>query len=178
MVHGGAPTTLNLMAMMASSRYSVATALFLTFLASQSSSFAPVARHVFYTKSASFEPSRIIRHVSAAEELEAESIMNMEFLTPEGTGLSSPISRIVKLSKRDNGYYRANGSDPIVDVMDGITRDIKHDVALVYDGNELLGIFTESDYIKVRCSSRRNGPRSRAMNKSRPVSLFSLSKIM
>jgi Na+/H+ antiporter NhaD/arsenite permease-like protein/CBS domain-containing protein len=103
---------------------------------------------VFYKKSASFEPSRIIRHVSAAEELEAESIMNMEFLTPEGTGLSSPISRIVKLSKRDNGYYRANGSDPIVDVMDGITRDIKHDVALVYDGNELLGIFTESDYIK------------------------------
>ena len=140
------------MATMASSRYSVATALVFSCLVSQSSSFAPVARHLSNRKSASFQhPSpRVIRHVSGAEELEAESIMNMEFLTPEGTGLSSPISRIVKLSKRDNGYYRANGSDRVVDVMDGITRDVKHDVALVYDGDKLVGIFTESDYIKVR----------------------------
>lgn len=136
---------------MASFRYGVATALVSLCLVSQSSSFAPVARHLSPGKSASFHSSpRVIRHVSGAEELEAESIMNMEFLTPEGTGLSSPISRIVTLSKRDNGYYRANGSDRVVDVMDGITRDVQHDVALVYDGDKLVGIFTESDYIKVR----------------------------
>ena len=79
--------------------------------------------------------------------------MNMKeptLLTPEGTGFSSPISRIVKLSRRGDGCFRASASDRVVDVMDGITSG-KEDVALVFDDEKkLLGIFTESDYIKVR----------------------------
>ena len=141
-----------LVTMMGSSRYSVAAALVLSLLA-QSSSFVPHVRQV--SKRSAFGAPLVARHivsrpVSEAEELEAESIVNMNFLTPEGTGLSSPISRIVKLSKRGKGFYRANGSDRVVDVMDGITSG-KEDVALVFDEDtkQLLGIFTESDYIKV-----------------------------
>ena len=43
----------------------------------------------------------------------------------------------------------AKGNDRIIDVMSGITEG-DQDVALVYDGSELLGIFTETDYIEVR----------------------------
>ena len=144
---------LMLATMMGSSRYSAIAALALSLLVSQSCSFVPNVRQV--SKRSAFGAPLVARHtvsrpVSEAEELEAESIVNMNFLTPEGTGLSSPISRIVKLSKRGQGFYRANGSDRVVDVMDGITSG-KEDVALVYDEDtkQLLGIFTESDYIKV-----------------------------
>ena len=75
-------------------------------------------------------------------------------LTPEGYGFSSPIERIFKLANRQNGYYKAKGTDSVVDVMEGISNmGDKMDVALVFDQNEgkenLLGIFTEGDYIRV-----------------------------
>lgn len=70
-------------------------------------------------------------------------------ITPEGYGFSSSIDRVLKEAGRNNGYYKASGSDLVTDVMDGITSgDV--DVALVFDDeSKLLGIFTESDYIKV-----------------------------
>ena len=51
------------------------------------------------------------------------------------------------------GFYAAKAADPVIDVMTAVTNgDL--DVALVYDGGNaaenLLGIFTETDYIEVR----------------------------
>jgi len=141
--------------MMRTPRYSAAAALIVSLLLSHSSGFAPNVRHVSRKSTFGAAPSvarhSVARHVSKAEELEAESIINMNFLTPEGTGLSSPISRIVRLSKRGKGFYRAGGADRVVDIMEGITAGVE-DVALAYDEEtkKLLGIFTESDYIKVR----------------------------
>ena len=70
-------------------------------------------------------------------------------ITPEGYGFSSSIDRVLKEAGRNNGYYKASGSDLVTDVMDGITSG-NVDVALVFDdSSKLLGIFTETDYIKV-----------------------------
>ena len=71
-------------------------------------------------------------------------------ITPEGFGFSSTTSRILRTADRNSGYYRAKASDIVTNVMEGIT-DGQVDVALVFDdtSNELLGIFTETDYIKV-----------------------------
>ena len=69
-------------------------------------------------------------------------------LTPEGYGFSSTVERIIEKAQRGNGFYVANANDSVIDVMGGITEGEK-DVALVYDGSDLLGIFTETDYINV-----------------------------
>jgi hypothetical protein len=71
-------------------------------------------------------------------------------LTPEGFGFSSSTSRIIQVANRQNGFYRAMASDIVTDVMEGITEG-QVDVALVFDDSsgKLLGIFTETDYIKV-----------------------------
>eukprot|EP00970_Alexandrium_tamarense_P017587 scaffold10181_cov182-Alexandrium_tamarense.AAC.6 len=59
-------------------------------------------------------------------------------LTPEGYGFSSPIERILK-SRGGLGYYRAKGSESVIDVMEGITsKDNKADVALVFDDDDKL----------------------------------------
>jgi len=72
-------------------------------------------------------------------------------LTPEGTGFSSPTSRIVRKSNRDNnGYYKADSEEAVALVIAAITQESTADVALVYDKEDvLLGIFTETDYIKL-----------------------------
>lgn len=148
-----------MMTMTASRCYGGITAatLVLLLLVSNSHSFAPDAR--FQSQRRSFAaPSlhtprnSIVRQVG--EDLEADSLMNMKesiVLTPEGTGFSSPISRILKLARRGDGFCRSNGSDRVIDVMEAITKDVE-DSALVFDDdtNELVGIFTESDYIRVR----------------------------
>jgi Na+/H+ antiporter NhaD/arsenite permease-like protein/CBS domain-containing protein len=77
---------------------------------------------------------------------------NMASITPEGYGFSSPMDRVLAESKRQPGYHKAKASDTVIDVMQAITgsRD-GYDVALVFDDdndNKLLGLFTESDYIK------------------------------
>lgn len=69
-------------------------------------------------------------------------------LTPEGFGFSTPATRILKEADRDKGFFRAEASTPVIDVIAAITEGTK-DVSLVYDGDNLLGIFTETDYIKV-----------------------------
>lgn len=66
--------------------------------------------------------------------------------TPEGYGFSSSADRILKQSE-SNGYYRAAKDDTVADVVEKITT-AKPDVALVYDDETLVGIFTERDFIK------------------------------
>jgi hypothetical protein len=70
-------------------------------------------------------------------------------LAPEGYGFSSPVSRILQQADRQGGYSKALASDRVVDVIATIT-ETSQDVALVYSEEDaLLGIFTETDYIKV-----------------------------
>lgn len=73
-------------------------------------------------------------------------------LTPEGYGFSSPASRVLKKANRGNGAYRASANDRVVDVIAAITSAQNNlDVSLVYgDNDSLIGLFTETDYIKVR----------------------------
>jgi hypothetical protein len=82
-----------------------------------------------------------------------EDIGDQCLLTPEGYGFSSTAERIVQQAKRgENGGYVTVKSDArVIDVMAGITNG-QEDVALVYDNSELLGIFTEFDYISVSLS--------------------------
>lgn len=71
-------------------------------------------------------------------------------ITPDGFGFSAPARRILKESKRSDGYYRAVGKELVIDVMEAITQGTGPDAALVYDqDDQVQGIFTESDYIKV-----------------------------
>ncbi len=122
--------------------------------ANHAAPFRPAAKFTtaLYSETSSTvpEPSTM----SASEMITALSSKPITALTPEGYGFSSPAERILKLAKRDNGYYRAKGSDSVVDVMEGIEREGKFDVALVFDENDdgkerLLGIFTDADYIRV-----------------------------
>ena len=87
--------------------------------------------------------------LNVGANLDPEEVFPLErSITPEGYGFSSSIERILKEAGRSNGYFKASGSDLVTDVMDGITAgDV--DVALVFDdSSKLLGIFTETDYIK------------------------------
>ena len=79
---------------------------------------------------------------STASPLMEESSL----ITPEGYGFSTPVIRILKESER--GYHKAEASDTVIDVMQAITAG-DYDVALVYDDQELVGLFTETDYIRV-----------------------------
>lgn len=75
-------------------------------------------------------------------------------ITPEGFGFSAPARRILKEADRGNGYYQASSADLVIDVMEAITTG-QQDVALVYgDDNEIQGLFTETDYIKVRTACK------------------------
>ena len=104
----------------------------------------------FAAPSTSGTSSTVRRMVT--ETGEQEMFATSSLLTPEGYGFSSSVERILKTSKRNDGYYRAQGSDRVIDVMGGIANQDGADIALVFDdeGGDLLGIFTETDYIKVR----------------------------
>ena len=49
------------------------------------------------------------------------------------------------------GYYKANASDSVINVMEGIRCEVNGDVALVFDDNDekVVGIFTDADYIRL-----------------------------
>lgn len=83
------------------------------------------------------------------DAVDAQSLLRLDRTTgaPEGFGFSSPSTRILRLAQRNNGYYKASSEESVISVMEKITQG-PLDVALVYNGEELLGIFTESDYIK------------------------------
>lgn len=71
------------------------------------------------------------------------------FITPDGFGFSTPASRILSTAQCKPGYTKVSSSDRVVDVMDQITTSDEGDVALVYDDDAtLVGLFTESDYIR------------------------------
>lgn len=73
-------------------------------------------------------------------------------LTPEGYGFTAPAKRIVTESSRAGaGYYRASSSQNVLEVVHEITKGDDYDVALIFDEetDKILGLFTESDYIKV-----------------------------
>lgn len=78
-----------------------------------------------------------------------DSLVEVGAVTPEGFGFSCPASRVLNTSNRGDGYYKASSEEAVVDVIAAITQNSK-DIALVFDQDELLGIFTEADYIKVR----------------------------
>jgi hypothetical protein len=113
------------------------------------SSFTPSKLNTVVT---STPPSfaRPSSRLGAASEYEFEGLADECNITPEGYGFSSTVERVMKEADRANGYYRATSTESVTDVMDGITSG-KVDVALVFEEttNKLLGIFTESDYIKV-----------------------------
>ena len=115
------------------------------------------AAHMMSSRSSAFASStsgsaRTVRHMAATETGEQEMFATSSLLTPEGYGFSSSVERILKTSQRNSGYYKAQGSDRVIDVMGGIANQEGADIALVFgdDDGDLLGIFTEADYIKVR----------------------------
>jgi len=93
-------------------------------------------------------------------------------LTPEGYGFSSPISRVMKESGKI-GYYRAKSSESVVDVMENIG---KNEVALVFDeknAEELMGIFTDFDFIRLSTEqARARNEEESATFMAAPVSSF------
>lgn len=84
-------------------------------------------------------------------------------LTPDGFGFSAPMTRVLQESNRQPGYIKMKASAAVLDVMEAITNSqAKYDVALVFDDvtDNLLGIFTESDYIRFSTtrSKQSNNP--------------------
>ena len=104
-------------------------------------------------------PSSTLSVGSAADDINPQDVIPLgedRVFTPEGYGFSASMGRVLSASDRDSGYYKAISSDTVTDVMENISKG-KADVALVFDDlddsssiSKLLGIFTESDYIKVR----------------------------
>jgi len=96
-------------------------------------------------------------------------------LTPEGYGFSSPISRVMKESGK-SGYYRAKSSESVVDVMGKIG---KNEVALVFDeenDKELMGIFTDFDFIRLSTEQARSRTEEESATfMAAPVSSFMTS---
>ena len=75
------------------------------------------------------------------------------------------------------GYYKANASDSVINVMEGIRCEVNGDVALVFDNinddENLVGIFTDADYIRLATerASTRNEEES-ATFMAAPISNF------
>jgi hypothetical protein len=92
--------------------------------------------------------------LNVGAELDPEDVLPLDtqsMITPEGYGFSSPVIRVLNIADRNGGFYKARASETVTDVMEGIT-DGKVDAALVFDDDDddkLVGIFTETDYIKV-----------------------------
>ena len=118
---------------------------------------------VLSQSTSAFAPNSIVPHAPPARQfsgrqhvqescvkLNSANLADQCLLTPEGYGFSSTAERIIAEARRGEagGYFAANANDRVIDVMEGITAG-DEDVALVYDNSELMGIFTESDYINV-----------------------------
>lgn len=81
-------------------------------------------------------------------------------ITPEGFGFTTPMFRVLReRSPNQIGYYKAKASDSVIEVMEALTSQdesgnpVYGDVALVCEDNDpdkVIGLFTETDYIKVR----------------------------
>lgn len=99
--------------------------------------------------------TELLQQQSGSSSVDPEDVLPLasSTMTPEGYGFSSPIHRILKLSTSHGQYYKASASDCVTKVMDGITNGVmSSNAALVFaddDDKTLVGIFTETDYIKV-----------------------------
>jgi hypothetical protein len=106
-----------------------------------------------YPRSRYIQPTSTKLGVGAEfDEFDDEVILGEECnISPEGYGFSASMGRILAAADRDNGFYRATASELVTSVMEGMTSG-KADVALVFEdsSDKLLGIFTETDYVKVR----------------------------
>lgn len=86
-----------------------------------------------------------------SESKAAGFLLDPTTLTPDGFGFSTPMTRVLRESNRQPGYHKASSAATVVDVIEEITNsENQYDVALVFDDetDNLLGIFTESDYIR------------------------------
>jgi hypothetical protein len=104
---------------------------------------------------------------SSDDEDDASALVspkNRKFvITPAGLGFTSPVRRILRKSGRAPGFHRALASDSVLAVQTAISSSAStstpaFDVALVFDDadpTKLVGLFTESDYIKVRAARCR-----------------------
>ena len=112
--------------------------------------FSAAARRPAAAAAATANSGRHTLLKSAASS--SDQMFNSEcLLTPDGFGFSSSAGRILDKAGSGQGYHRADATDRVIDVMAGIADGDGTDVALVFEdgGDELLGIFTETDYIKV-----------------------------
>lgn len=117
-------------------------------IAPLNNAFTPTSLSLPPNSSANKRSPRVLVQ-STSDAIDVNAYSGECLLTPEGYGFSSPADRILESSSRETGFYKASGGDRIIDVMSGITQG-DQDVALVYDGSEVLGLFTETDYIEVR----------------------------
>jgi len=152
----------------------------LAFAPSPMSRTATTARpHALSSRSSSLFVSSA--DANAADAIELLSSESKRF-TPEGFGFSTPVSRVLKDAGKENGgYYRAKASEAVIDVVGGISMDGDpragaKDVALVFaddDEDELMGIFTEADYIKLTTKRAISGTTEEsALLLAAPVSDF------
>jgi hypothetical protein len=117
--------------------------------ASISHAFSPGFHRPSLSSPTTRSNSRVQKRPAETRRYVLNDLLNDEIsITPEGYGFSTPTKRILKEAKRGLGYHRANGSDEVIDVMEAITLGVE-DVALVFEEDKLLGIFTEADYVKV-----------------------------
>ena len=137
-------------------------------LLSQATLLATIARGTIAFAPARFVPHAPVQHQHASFRSSQNSCVKLNdailddqeindailgdqcLLTPEGYGFSSTAERIIEMSSKGetSGFVAVNANTRVIDVMGQITEG-NEDVALVYDGSDLLGIFTESDYIRV-----------------------------
>ena len=117
-------------------------------IATLSASFVPTSLFLPPNSSANRRAPRVLVQ-SSSDAIDAYAYSGECLLTPEGYGFSSPAERILASSTKEKGFYAVNGNNRIIDVMSGISEG-DQDVALVFEGSEVLGIFTETDYIEVR----------------------------
>ena len=100
------------------------------------------------------------RHTITTLHNNAEQVIEDDLLTalssnptlnllPPGSGFSASVERVLSDTSSKGSYYKAHVDESVIDVMEGITADLNADVALVFEGEELRGLFTDSDYIKV-----------------------------
>ena len=119
------------------------------------SSYPPHWRR-YHTHTTTTTTSSSTTSLSSTTTTTSSMMLNGNVL--DGYGLSSSVQRIFAQARRpNNGFYRAYSNETVVDVMQQILLDTTtsddeyYDIALVFNhenANELLGIFTEADYIR------------------------------
>jgi hypothetical protein len=127
------------------------------------SSFIPSPKQ-YSTKTSSTQRHVDLVDSSASEPVEFNPngmvpLKKETMLTPEGYGFTAAAKRILKEANRaGNGYYKAYSTDNIMTVIAAITEGGEYDAALVFDEDtkEMMGLFTESDYIRVRKKKEKN----------------------